>query len=71
MTRLTITDDGTMGKQHKTIGPRAQTTDILGKGTSCPPAETLTDGAATPCNVRKREQGGAWVLPRGAALRAG
>ena len=48
MIRPTITDDGTLGKQHKTIGPRGQTADILDKGTSCPPAETLTDEATYP-----------------------
>jgi hypothetical protein len=53
MTRLTITSDGTLGKQHKTIGPRGQTIDILGKGTSCPPAETLTDEATYPSQREK------------------
>ena len=53
MIRATITDDGTLGKQHKTIGPRGQTTDILDKGTSCPPAETLTDEATCPSQREK------------------
>ena len=53
MIRPTITDACTLGKQHKTIGPRGQTIDILDKGTSCPPAETLTDGATCPSQREK------------------
>ena len=53
MIRVTITSDGTLGKQHKTIGPRGQTTDMLDKGTSCPPAETLTDEATCPSQREK------------------
>lgn len=53
MIRPTITDDGALGKQHKTIGPRGQTIDILDKGTSCPPAETLTDEATYPSQREK------------------
>jgi hypothetical protein len=48
MIRPTITDDGTLGKQHKTVGPRGQTLDTLDNGISCPPAETLTDGTTYP-----------------------
>ena len=53
MIRPTITDDGTLGKQHKTIGPRGQTIDILDTGTSGPPAETLTDEATYPSQREK------------------
>ena len=55
MTRATITSDGTLGKQHKTIGPRGQTTDTLDKGASCPGDEALTDGATYPCPSQREK----------------
>ena len=53
MSRVTITSDGTLGKQHKTVGPRGQTTDTLDNGHSCPGDEALTDGATYPSQREK------------------
>jgi hypothetical protein len=53
MIRPTITSDGALGKQHKTIGPRGQTTDMLDKGASCPGDEALANGATYPSQREK------------------